>query len=59
MKALLTAQTAIGSFSLKEHAVRDHKAAFSSKQRALAIRLKVFGEQYESTAYSYRQLGVT
>jgi len=28
-------------------------------QRALAIRIKLFGEEHESTADSYRQLGVT
>ena len=39
--------------------MHDYKAAFQFKQRALAIRLNMFGGQHESTAYSYRQLGVT
>ena len=30
-----------------------------SKQRALAIRIKLFGEEHESTADSYKTLGVT
>ena len=34
-------------------------AAVQSHQRALAIRIKLFGEEHESTADSYRQLGVT
>ncbi|XP_073248382.1 uncharacterized protein [Porites lutea] len=34
-------------------------AALQSHQRALAIRIKVFGEDHESTADSYRELGVT
>ena len=29
------------------------------KQHALAIRIKLFGEDHERTADSYRQLGVT
>ena len=32
---------------------------FSPHQRVLAIRIKLFGEEHESTADSYRQLGVT
>ena len=37
----------------------DYKAAFQSYKRALAIRIKVFGEEHETTADSYRQLAVT
>ena len=37
----------------------DYSAALQSHQHALAIRLKLFGEEHESTADSYRQLGVT
>ena len=37
----------------------DYSSALQSHQRALAIRIKLFGEEHESTADSYRQLGVT
>ena len=37
----------------------DFTLALQSHQRALAIRIKLFGEEHESTADSYRQLGVT
>ena len=39
--------------------MHDYKAALQSHQRALAIRIKLFGEEHESTADSYRELGVT
>ena len=39
--------------------MHDDSAALQSHQRALAIRIKLFGEEHESTADSYRQLGVT
>ena len=39
--------------------MHDYSAALQSHQRALAIRIKLFGEEHESTADSYRQLGVT
>ena len=39
--------------------MHDYSAALQSHQRALTIRLKLFGEDHESTADSYRQLGVT
>ena len=39
--------------------MQDYKAALQSDHRALAIRIKLFGEEHESTADSYRQLGVT
>ena len=39
--------------------MKDYKAALQSKQRALAIRIKLFGEEHESTADSYFSLGVT
>ena len=35
------------------------KQLFRSEQRALAIRKKLFGEEHESTAETYRTLGVT
>ena len=38
--------------------MHDYSAALQSHQRALAIRLKLFGEDHESTADSYRLLGV-
>ena len=37
----------------------DYKAALHSHQRALAICIKLLGEEHESTADSYRNLGVT
>ena len=39
--------------------MHDYNAALQSKQRALAIRIKLFGEEHESTADSYKTLGVT
>ena len=37
----------------------DFISALQSHQRALAIRIKLFGEEHESTADSYREVGVT
>ena len=37
----------------------DFTSALQPDQRALAIRIKLFGEEHGSTANSYRQLGVT
>ena len=39
--------------------MHDYKEALQSHQRALAIRIKLFGEEHESTAGSYFSLGVT
>ena len=42
--------------------MKDCKAALQSHQRALAIRITgitLFGEKHESTADSYRELGVS
>ena len=39
--------------------MKGFKAALQSKQRALATRIKLFGEEHESTADSHRTLGVT
>ena len=39
--------------------MHDYSAALQSKQRALAIHLKLFGEDHEITADSYRELGAT
>ena len=44
---------------MTQHEMKDYKAALQSKERALAIRIKLFGEEHESTAESYRDLGVT
>ena len=41
------------------HAMPDYRAAVQSHQRAVAIRIKLFGEEHEGTADSYRDLGVT
>ena len=37
----------------------DYSLALQSYQRALAIRMKLFGKEHKSTADSYCQLGVT
>ena len=37
----------------------EFSSAVQSHQRALAIRIKLFGEEHESTADSYRHLAVT
>ena len=39
--------------------MHEYASALESLQRALAICIKVFGEEHESTADRYRQLGVT
>ena len=39
--------------------MHDYKAALQSHQRALTLRIKLFGEEHESTADSYMDLGVT
>ena len=39
--------------------MHDYSAALQSHQRALAIRIKLFGEKHESTAESYSELGLT
>ena len=39
--------------------MHDYTSALQSDQRALAIRIKVFGEEDERTADSYRHLGAT
>ena len=38
--------------------MQNYGAALQSFQHALAIRIKLFGEENESTAESYRDLGV-
>ena len=39
--------------------MHDYKAALQSHKRALAIGIKLSGDEHESTADCYRQLGVT
>ena len=39
--------------------MHDYGADLQLLQHALAIRIKLFGEDHESTTDSYRQLGVT
>ena len=56
MKALMRAYRHLG---VTQHAMHDYTSALHSHQPALAIRIKLFGEEHESTADSYRQLGVT
>ena len=55
MKALLTATVTC----VTHHQMHEYKAALQSHQLALAIRIKLFGEQHESTTDSYRRLSVT
>ena len=45
--------------AVTQHMIGDFTSALQSEQRALAIRIKLFGEEHRSTADSYRQLGVT
>ena len=42
-----------------QHELGDLTSAFQSMQRALDIRLKLFGEEHAATADSYRELGIT
>ena len=56
MKALLTAT---GNSVQHNTKCMTYNTALQCHQRALAIRIKLFGEEHESTADSYRQLGVT
>jgi len=42
-----------------EHKQGEFSSALQSKQRALDIRLKLFGEEHPSTADSYHSLGIT
>ena len=39
--------------------MHDYRAAPQSEQRALAIRLNLFGEEHAKTADSYRQVKIT
>ena len=39
--------------------MHDYTSALQCDQRALGIRIKVFGEEHEGTSDSYRELGVT
>ena len=39
--------------------MHDYKAALQSYLRVLAIPIKLFGEEHESTPECYRQLGAT
>ena len=41
MKALLTAHDSYRELGVTQHAMHDSKAAFQSKQRALAIRMNM------------------
>ena len=38
--------------------MHEYRAALQSDQRALAIRIKLFGEEHESTDDSYMELGI-
>ena len=39
--------------------MHNYKAALQSHHRTLALRIKLFGEEHESTADSYKTLGTT
>ena len=39
--------------------MHDHSASLQSEEHALAICIKLFGEEHESTGESYWQVGVT
>ena len=39
--------------------MHDYNTALQSHQRVLAIRIKLFGEEHQSTADSYKDNGVT
>ena len=47
------------NLGVTQYNMDDYSAALQSHQRALAIRIKLFGEEHESTADSYMDLGVT
>ena len=47
------------SLGITQHSLRDFNAALDSKQHALNIRLKLFGENHASTADSYLSLNMT
>ena len=49
MKALLRAYRQLG---VTQHAMHDYTSALQSRQRALTIRIKLFGEEHESTSES-------
>ena len=44
---------------ITQNELGDFKTALQSKQRALDIRIKLFGEEHRSTAVSYYSLGIT
>ena len=54
-------KTADSYFNLgaTQYQMHDYTSALQSHQRALAIRIEVFGTGHEITADSYKQLGVT
>ena len=47
------------SIGVTQHSLGDYKSALASQQRALNIRLKLFGEEHASTADSYYGLGAS
>ena len=47
------------SLGVTQHSLGDFVSALQSAQRELDVRIKVFGEDHESTADSYDSLGVT
>ena len=53
------AQPIVTIHSVPQHAQGDFSLVLQSSQRALDIRLKLFGEDHSSTADSYHSLGLT
>ena len=49
----------VNSFCVTQHALHDYKAALQCHQCLLPIRVKLFGEEHQSTADSYNSLGST
>jgi len=47
------------SLGLTQHAQGEFSTALESTQRALDIKLKLFGEEHSTTADSYHSLGDT
>ncbi|XP_068751503.1 uncharacterized protein [Montipora capricornis] len=47
------------SLGVTQHSLGDFTSALQSDQRALDVRIKLFGEDHASTADSYHSLGVT
>ena len=47
------------SLGITQYELGDFKATLQSEQRVLEIRIKLFGEEHQSTADCYYSLGIT